>query len=156
MDNSWQQRGGRASSIDSHPHEWSSPAGLLALGWTLTGAAVLWWWTTTTATDRLFVGAVVLALALTCACGTIIRPRLRADRAGVAVRGIRGAQRWPWAQVEVQVKPGHRLGRTVTVLELEVPEGHGYSGGLVVLTKLDLGQDPEEVAAALESLRRSE
>lgn len=156
MDNSWQNRGGRLYPIVSHPHEWSPPAGLLALGWTLTGAALLWWWTTTTATDRLFVGAVVLVLALTCACGTVIRPRLRADRNGVAVRRIRGAQRWPWAQVGVQVKPGHRLGRTVTVLELEVPEGHDDGAGLVVLTKLDLGQDPEEVAAALDSLRRSE
>ena len=154
MDNSWQHRGGRACPIDSHPREWSPPAGLLALGWALTGAAALWWWSATTATDQLFVGAVVLVLACTCVCGTIVRPRLRADRDGVAVRRIRGAQRWPWSQVEFQVKPGHRLGRTVSVLELEVPEGRGYGGGLVVLTKLDLGQDPEEVAAALDSLRR--
>lgn len=155
MDNSWLRRSGGVSPIESHAHQWSPPAGLLALGWTLTGAAVLWWWTATTATDQLFIGVVVLVLAFTCACGTLVRPRLRADEHGVVVRRLRGARRWPWSQVAFQVKPGLRLGRTVAVLELEVPEGHG-SGGLVVLTKLDLGEDPEEVARALESLQRAD
>lgn len=153
MDNLSRHRAGRVSPIDPRARQWSPPASLLALGWTLTGAAALWWWSATTAPDQLFIGVVVLVLAVACAHGTVVRPRLRADGDGVTVRRLRGARHWSWDQVAFQIKPGHRLGRSVTVLELEVPEGHG-SSGLVVLTKLDLGEDPEEVAAELESLQR--
>jgi hypothetical protein len=131
---------------------WSAPAGLIACGWVFTAAAAVWWSFTSTSADQLFVAVVTIALLVTCLAGTVLRPRLRADSEGVAVRGLGGTHRWPWPDVGVRVRTTRHLGLTAPALELEVPED-ATSSGLVVLTRLDLGADPRDVAEEIEALR---
>ncbi|CAL99389.1 PH (Pleckstrin Homology) domain-containing protein [Saccharopolyspora erythraea NRRL 2338] len=128
--------------------EWSTPVGLAASGWVLTAAAVAWWLLSGSAPDRLFVGAVVVVLAAASAYATLCRPRLSADAAGITVRGLRGRRSWPWAAVTVRTERSSRLGRTVEVLVLDTADDE-----LVVLTRLELGADPVEVADALNAMR---
>ena len=137
--------------IDSPVVQWSPPVGLLALSWVLTGASAVWWWTVTAPTDQLFIGVLVMVLLCVCVASTLIRPRLRADENGLTLRGFRGQQRWSWSETAFRTTTSHRLGRIATVLEIEVPQDRRNPAGLVVLTKLDLGQDPEEVAVILDS-----
>lgn len=154
----WITRGsnhaGGMRRIDSHAYRWSPPVGLLSLGWTLTGAAVVWWWTATTPADKLFIGVVALVLFCVCAASVFVRPRLRADENGVTVRGVRGKQQWSWSEMAWRTTTSHRLGRIATVLELDVPQDRRNPAGLFVLTKLDLSEDPEDVATTLDSLYR--
>ncbi|QIZ35291.1 PH domain-containing protein [Saccharopolyspora sp. ASAGF58] len=128
--------------------QWSTPIGLITCGWVLAGSAAAWWLLAESPVDRLFIGVLVLALAATSAHGSICRPRLRADLDGVTVRGLRGLRHWSWPAVSIRVRHDRRFGRTVQALELDAdPE-------LVVLTRLDLGADPQEVADELRALRR--
>lgn len=136
----------------SDTFRWSTPAGLVALGWALTAGSALWWLTVTSAMDRLFVGVVLLVMLAVSCYATFVRPRLRADTDGVAVRSVTGTWRWSWPDVRVRVRTHQRLGRTVEALELDAPDRHGATK-LVVLGKLDLGQDVTEVADRLEQLR---
>jgi hypothetical protein len=132
--------------------QWSTPIGLVLVGWALVAVTVVWWLAARTATDRLFVGILVLALAITSGYASLCRPRLCADANGVAVRGLRGTRHWPWLRVNVRVERHQRLGRPVEVLELEVPENDA-PGGLIIFTRLDLGEDPHDVAATLRELQ---
>lgn len=143
---------GRVQPDQPSSYQWSSPAGLIACGWVFACAAAFWWWTADTSTDQLFIGVVVLVLIVASAYGSILRPRLRASRDGIAVRGLCGTQRWSWSGIQVRVKHSQRLGRTVAALELDVPDDSA-TGGLVILTKLDLGEDPQDVAETLNTLR---
>ncbi|PKW13501.1 PH domain-containing protein [Saccharopolyspora spinosa] len=132
---------------ESGSRQWSTPVGLITCGWALAAAAAAWWLLAESPVDRLFIGVLVLALAATAAHGSICRPRLRADLDGVTVRGLRGPRHWPWPAVTIRVRHDRRFGRTVQALELDAePE-------LVVLTRLDLGADPQEVADELRALR---
>jgi hypothetical protein len=100
---------------------------------------------------RVLLGTVALVLALGGVYGLVVRPRLAADAEGVTVRGLTGSRRWTWGEVNVRLARTRRFGREVSTLELdaegaEVPD-------LVVLGRLDLGADPEEVVDALLELR---
>lgn len=100
---------------------------------------------------RVLLGAVALGLAAGGLYGLLVRPRLAADAEGVTVRGLTGSRRWAWSEVNVRLVRTRRLGREVSTVELdadgaEVP-------GLVVLGRLDLGADPEDVVDALLELR---
>lgn len=132
----------------SGSRHWATPIGLVACGWLLAAGAAVWWLAAESAVDRLFVGVLVLALAAAAAHGSICRPRLRADREGVTVRGLRGPRHWSWTAVTVRVRQDRRFGRTMRALELDADPD------LVVLTRLDLGADPQDVAAELNTLRR--
>lgn len=131
--------------------QWSTPVGLVACGWVFTGAAALWWSMVQYATDRVFVGALVLALAALSAYASFTRPRLRADSTGLTLRSLTRKRRWPWSDVRVRVRHSERMGRTVSVLELDVPE-QTAPGGLIVLTRLELGEDPRDVADQLDRI----
>ncbi|MCX2731266.1 PH domain-containing protein [Saccharopolyspora sp. NFXS83] len=128
--------------------EWSTPLGLISCGWALAACSAAWWWLAETPTDRLFVGVLTVVLAVASGCGSVLRPRLRADPSGIALRGFTGTRHHPWSQVRFQVRSRQRLGLTSSTLELDTE-----SGELVVLGKLDLGEDPQDVADALEDLR---
>lgn len=78
----------------------------------------------------------------------VLRPRLRADTDGVTIRSLRGPRHWTWSELTVRVVHSRRLGRTVGSLELDTADGE-----LLVLTRTDLGADPEDVADALHALR---
>ncbi|MER7078910.1 PH domain-containing protein [Saccharopolyspora kobensis] len=134
--------------VPNGSQQWATPAGLVATGWVLTAAAAAWWFAAESAVDRTFVGVLVLALAVASAHATICRPRLSADREGVTVRGLGGRRRWPWSAVTVQVRSHRRFGREVQSLELD------SDAVLVILTRLDLGTDPQDVAEALRDWQR--
>lgn len=92
----------------------------------------------------------ILAIWLAGLVGTdlVLRPRLRADGAGLQVRtfGVRG--RLPWSQVQrVRVDERARYGLTARALEVDAGDL------LLVLGRRSLGADPRDVAAALNEIR---
>lgn len=132
------------------PRQWSTPVTALIVGWILAVAAAAWWLISNTGTDRVFIGLVFLALVAASGYATICRPRLRADSGGIAVRGLRGTQRWEWPQIRVTVERHQRLGLHTELLQLEVlgdTDDH-----LILLSRLDLGQAPQDVAESLTAL----
>ncbi|MCI2422303.1 PH domain-containing protein [Saccharopolyspora sp. K220] len=133
--------------VPNGSQHWTTPIGLVTCGWVLAAAAALWWLVADAAVDRLFIGVLLLALVAVSAHASICRPRLQANRDGITVRGLRGPQHWPWPAVTVRVRHDRRFGRSVQTLELDT------EADLVVLTKLDLGADPQDVADALSALR---
>lgn len=128
--------------------EWSPQRGLIITGWILCAAAALWLILANSAVDRLFIGVLVLVLAAASAYGGVVRPRLFADPGGVTVRGWQGTRHFPWTEITFQVRRNERFGRTVESLELDLPDDK-----LLILTRLDLGEDPRDVAEALDEIR---
>lgn len=130
---------------------WAPKAELAVLAWALALAAAVWAWFADDPPGRVLLGTIALVLALGGLFGVVVRPRLVADPEGVTVRGLTRARRWTWAEVNVRLVRTRRFGREVATLELdadnaEVPD-------LVVLGRLDLGTDPEDVVDALLELR---
>lgn len=101
---------------------------------------------------RLLLGVATVLLAALAAHGALVRPRLAADRHGVTVRGLSGARSWPWATLRYHLRHTSRFGRKVVTLELDGMDGSGAEH-LAVLGRLDLGEDPVDVAATLDELR---
>jgi hypothetical protein len=102
-------------------------------------------------TGRLLLGLAAVLLLFLALYGTIARPRLTADDTGLAVRGLTGRRHWPWHDVTVRLVHSRRLGRDSQSLELDCRSGEDEH--LIVLTRLDLGTDPVEVADVLHALR---
>jgi hypothetical protein len=134
-------------TLDGVTRTWSTPAPLVAGAWVL---ALLLAVATFIADDnagRLLIGLATLLVSYLAAFATIARPRLTADENGLAVRGFASTTLLPWHEVKVKLQTTRRLGREQQTLELDADDR------LVVLTKLDLGVDPEEVAGVLHALR---
>lgn len=127
---------------------WSTPIGLVVCGWLLTAAAALWCSLTGSAADRLFTAVLALVLAAAAGYASLVRPRLAADRSGITVRRLGGAHHHRWPDVDVQLHTRQRFGRPSHTLELDAADGQ-----LVVLGRMDLGEDPQDVAEALRALR---
>lgn len=129
---------------------------LVACAWAGAAAAGAWCVLVAGTGDRagLLLAAVAVAgLGLAALHGTRARPRLRVDATGVAVRGLTGARHYPWARVDgVRVLPVRRLGRTSTLLEIDVGEPDGTER-LLVLGRLDLDADPDDVAPVIRAAR---
>ncbi|ANZ42739.1 hypothetical protein BBK82_14440 [Lentzea guizhouensis] len=102
---------------------------------------------TTENAGRLLIGLATLLVSYLAAFASLARPRLSADADGLAVRGFASTTHLPWHEVKVKLQHTRRLGREQQTLELDADDR------LVVLTKLDLGADPEEVASVLHALR---
>lgn len=131
------------------PRNWSPQASLVGVGWALAVVAAVWTALTEDNGGRLLVGIATIVLILLALHGTVARPRLRADEEGLTVRGLFGRRSWPWPQVRFRVDHNRRLGRTSSMLEITVlPEDR-----LIVLGRLDLGADPEDVVDELTALR---
>jgi PH (Pleckstrin Homology) domain-containing protein len=130
---------------------WAPPAALVALGWLLAVVAAVIAVLGPAPTGKLLLGIAAVALAFVALYGTVARPRLRADASGVEVRGLRGSVRWSWAEVNVRLSRTRRLGREVYLVELDAE--NAANPGLVLLGKLDLGEDPQDVADVLLALR---
>ncbi|MEU7480217.1 PH domain-containing protein [Lentzea sp. NPDC042327] len=126
---------------------WSTPAPLVAAAWV--SAALLAFATviTTENAGRLLVGLATLLVSYLAAFASLARPRLSADANGIAVRGFASTTHLAWHEVKVKLQHTRRLGREQQALELDADDR------LVVLTKLDLGADPVEVASVLHALR---
>ena len=101
--------------------------------------------------SRVFLGlATLVGLALG-AYGWFVRPRLLVDDSGLTVRTLAGARQLPWHEVKVRLAQTRRLGRETPTLELDWRRGEDEQ--LFVLTTLDLGTDPRDVADVLHALR---
>lgn len=123
----------------------------MALGWALAVIAAFLAVVGPQAVGKLLLGIAALALALAALHGTVARPRLLADADGVEVRGLLGARRWSWGEINVKLSHTRRLGREVYLVELDAE--NAAEPALVLLGKLDLGADPQDVAEALLALR---
>ncbi|NMI00525.1 PH domain-containing protein [Pseudonocardia acidicola] len=136
---------------------WSPPAALVALAWLGAAGAAVWLvlliLAHADATGRLVAGVAALGLLVAALFGTVARPRLAADPGGVTVRGLFGPRRYPWSRVEgIRVLRTRRLGRDTSLVELDVLD-EGGAERLLLFGRLDLGEDPEDVAGQLDSRR---
>ncbi len=134
-------------TLDGVTRTWSTPAPLVAVAWVAAAALAVAAFLTDDNAGRLLVGLATLLVIYLAAFATIARPRLTADADGLAVRGFASTTRLPWHEVKVKLQTTRRLGREQQALELDADDR------LVVLTRLDLGADPEEVAGVLHALR---
>lgn len=106
------------------------------------------------AAGRLLLGLAVLGLTVSAVLGVRLRPRLTVDGGGLTVRGVTGTLRLTWSEVEqVEVVRTRRLGREVPVLEISPRDTEERTGALVVLTRLDLGAEPQDVHDRLLAVR---
>lgn len=123
----------------------------MVLAWVLAVAAGTWAALTDDPPGRVLIAVVALLLALAAVFATVARPRLAADHEGIAVRGPTGTRRWRWGEVNVRLVRTRRLGRDSATVEVDA-EG-AEPPALVVLGRLDLGADPEDVVEELLALR---
>ncbi len=135
---------------------WSPSRGLVGLAWVGAVAALGWCVLVAATGDRagLLIAAVTaVGLGLGALYGTRARPRLRVDGSGVTVGSLSAARHHPWTRVaDVRVLPVRRLGRTSTLLEIDVVEPDGTER-LLVFGRLDLDADPDDVAAVVRAAR---
>jgi hypothetical protein len=134
---------------------WSPSAGLVGVAWTGAAAAAVWCTQLIGTADvpgLLLAAAATSGLVVAALYGTRARPRLRADADGVAVRGLT-TRTVPWSQIrDVRAQAVRRWGRDSTMLELDVVEPDGTER-LLVFGRLDLGDDPVDVAEAVRAAR---
>jgi len=124
---------------------------VVTLSWVLAAAAAAWAALADDPPGRVLLGVVALLLALTGLYTTVARPRLAADRDGIAVRGLTGTRTWTWAEVNVRLVRTRRLGRESATIEVDA--GNAEEPALVVLGRFDLGADPVDVVDELLALR---
>lgn len=137
--------------------DWSPARGLILLAWIGAAAALIWFVVLLVgggdAGGFLFAGGSALGLGLLALYGTRARPRLRADADGLTVGGLVGERHHPWPLVrDVRVRRTRRLGRETRLLELDTVTAAGEER-LVVLGRLDLDADPDDVAERIAALR---
>lgn len=134
-------------------HAWAPPIALVGTTWVLAAAALAYTLLGADTGGRILTAVATVGLALFALLGTVARPRLAVDADGVEIRRLMGRQRLPWRSVRISVSTTRRLGRQVSLLELDATDEHD-EGALVVLGWLDLGTEPETVAAAIRSYWR--
>jgi hypothetical protein len=133
------------------PRTWAPQPAVVVLAWVLAVVAGAWAVFADDPPGRVLLGSVALLLALAGLYMSVARPRLYADQEGVVVRGLTGAHRWTWAEVNVRLVRTRRLGRDTATIEVDAENAD--PPGLVVLGRLDLGADPEDVVEELLELR---
>ncbi len=144
----------------SDQQDWSTPAGLVVMAWVLAVAATAWFVllriTGSDAPGQLLAGVAAVGLTVAAASATRARPRLSAAPDGLTVRRLTWTLHVPWSRVDqVRVLRTRRLGRETSLLELDLRSATGEDERLVVLGRLELGEDPEDVADALAVYRPS-
>ncbi|SFP86909.1 PH domain-containing protein [Amycolatopsis arida] len=135
--------------MDNPRYSWAPQRALVLTGWLLAAVAAAATVVMARTADRagaLLLGVAALALVLAAAHGTLVRPRLTADAGGLRVRTLGGTRRLDWPRARFRLATTRRLGRDVTVLEVEADE-------LVVLGRIELGTDPRDVLDVLAELR---
>jgi hypothetical protein len=123
----------------------------MVLTWVLAVVTAAWAVFVGDPPGRVLLGAVALLLAVAGVFTTVARPRLAADQQGLTVRGLTGTRRWTWAEVNVRLVRTRRLGRDVATVEIDAENADPPA--LVVLGRMDLGVDPEDVVDELLALR---
>ncbi len=132
------------------PREWSPALGLVVGAWIGAVAAVAWcvasWSAGADPAGRLLAGVAAAGLTVAAVFGSRARPRLRVDADGLTVGGMFGSRHHPWPFVRgVRVLRVRRLGRTGSLLEVDTMTAQGTER-LLVFGRLDLAEDPEDVA----------
>ncbi len=126
---------------------------VVGAGWMGALAALGWALLTDDPPGRVIALAAVGLLGTLALVGTAVRPRLAMDADGLRVGRLGGTRYWPWSAVHrVEVGTSGRFGRRVGMLEIDAVDPDGTER-LVVLTALDLGVDPVDVAAELDRFR---
>jgi hypothetical protein len=138
-------------SAEPTTRSWAPLPGVVALAWGLAAVALLAALLAGENTARLLMGVAAVLGAALGTYGVVVRPRLRVDDSGLHVRTVTGVHDFPWHEVKVRPVVTHRLGRESHSLELDWERGEDEH--LVVLTWLDLGADPRDVAEVLHALR---
>jgi hypothetical protein len=123
----------------------------VALAWVLAAVAAAGAVFTSDPPGRVLLAVVALLLGMAAVFATVARPRLAADHDGVSVRGLTGTRTWRWGEVNVRLVRTRRLGRDTATLEVDADGAEPPA--LVVLGRLDLGADPEDVVEELLALR---
>jgi hypothetical protein len=135
------------NQMSSETLSWAPHPGLVAIGWVCAAGAGAWAILVDDAPGRILLGVAAIVLAAGGLFGTVARPRLAADGAGITVRSLAGRRHWGWADVNVRLVHTRRLGRDMPSVELDADPD------LVVLGWLDLGADPVDVIDAIRTLR---
>ena len=135
----------------SSARTWAPQPAVVVLAWVLAVVAGAWAAFTDDPPGRVLFGVVALLLALAGVYTTVARPRLAADHEGLVIRGLTGTRRWTWAEVNVRLVRTRRLGRDAATLEVDAENAEPPA--LVVLGRLELGADPEDVVEELLALR---
>ncbi len=130
-------------------HTWSARPALVVTVWVLALGTLLYAVFTGDQIGRLVLAVATVGLIAFGLYGTVARPRLAVDADGIEVRRLSGRQRLAWDSVRIRVATTRRLGRQVSLLELDTENDDDPDGGLILLGWLDLGTEPEEVAAVL-------
>src|SRR5215469_291500 len=98
---------------------WSVPFALVVTCWVLAVGALGYTVLSSDPIGRLVTGVACAGLGAYALFATVARPRLRADAEGIEIRRLMGRQRLPWGTVRISVTSTKRLGRTVSLLELD-------------------------------------
>jgi len=98
-------------------------------------------------TGRWLVWAAAALLFGIAAVDLLLRPRLRADGAGLTVRSMSGGRSASWSQIEMSLRSDQRFGRSVPSLELDIEDD------LIIFGRRELGADPAQVLQQLTELR---
>lgn len=94
---------------------------------------------------RVLTGVAALGLILFASATWRARPRLAITPDGLAIRGWFRTQLLRHSNIKIiRIDEFRRYGRLVRLLEIET-----VSGGLLILSRWDLGTDPVEVLDAL-------
>lgn len=94
---------------------------------------------------RVLTGVAALGLILFASATWRARPRLAITPDGLAIRGWFRTQLLRQSNIKImRIDEFRRYGRLVRLLEIET-----VSGGLLILSRWDLGTDPVEVLDAL-------
>jgi hypothetical protein len=140
-----------AMDAPAPPTAWSPSSALITTTWVLAVATLAYTVFSDDPIGRLVTGVATIGLVVFALFGTIARPRLAVDVNGIQIRRMSGRQHLPWGSVRISVSSTRRMGRQVSLLELDTDNDDDPDGGLIVLGWLDLGTEPEQVAAALRS-----
>jgi len=140
---------------------WAPAFRLVVLAWLAAAVAAAWFLLAGDAPGRLLAAVATIGLAATALFGSVARPRLSVNSERVAVRGLAGTRAWPWHRVgRVRVVRHRRLGREIPMLELDVTDADLQDADrdepgqrLIVLGRLDLDADPEDVLEAIQRIR---
>ena len=130
---------------------WAPSAAAVAVAWVLTALAGFGAFVADDARGMILLVIAMVTTGILALFGTLARPRLAADNTGLTVRGLTGARHWAWGEVNVRVARTRRFGREGVTLEVDVENAEHPD--LVILGRLDLGADPQDVAEALLALR---
>jgi Bacterial PH domain len=139
--------------VDNSARSWAPSTALLITGWAVFAGVVVLTAFAADAAGRLFGVVTALVIGSVALFYSMARPRLAVDSNGVTVRSLRRARQWPWSRVRrIRVVRYHRLARETALLEVEAVDVDGEEE-LVVLGRLDLGAHPDEVLAAIHTVR---